>query len=85
MQLLLCNQQEGRDGAAARVAQLVERGTFNPKVSGSSPAPGVASFSLLFSCPRHARRTGTHTLVLIDFVFIASVAGKMGGTGEEYV
>ena len=31
----------------ARVAQSVERGTFNPKVVGSSPSAGVSFYSIL--------------------------------------
>ena len=31
---------QGPNNTCARVAQSVERGTFNPKVQGSSPCPG---------------------------------------------
>ena len=50
--------------ASARVAQSVERGTFNPEVASSSPA-GIVFFKALFNNTPHISGMITVIILLI--------------------
>ena len=53
----------------ARVAQSVERGTFNPKVQGSSPCPGDSFYHFCSNiCSSYSWKTDSLQYVILVYI-----------------